>query len=79
MSDQEQYLLEILNRNSARLEWIAKEEVRGALLGGGAADGRYEQERNRLIKQADEILGDLQKLCQRELEGHHENSDNPLP
>ena len=52
----------LLRSNRDRLQWIADEEARGVLVGGGAADGRYEPERDRLIKQADEILAELERL-----------------
>jgi len=39
----------VLRRNRDRLQWIADEEVRGALLRSGAADGRHDQEREKLV------------------------------
>jgi len=35
-------------------------EARGAIFGSGAADGRLDPERERLIKKTEEILGKLE-------------------
>ncbi|MDE0052224.1 MAG: hypothetical protein OXO52_20760 [Rhodospirillales bacterium] len=45
-----------------RLQRIADEEARAARLRSGAADGRYEEERDRLIDKMDELLDQLEGL-----------------
>ena len=45
-----------------RLQRIADEEARAARLRIGAADGRHEDERDRLIDKMDELLDQLEGL-----------------
>ena len=57
---EENYLWLRLRQNRDRLQRIADEEARGAIIRSGAADGRFEKERERLIEQAEKILVKLE-------------------
>ncbi|MCY4557862.1 MAG: hypothetical protein OXF79_16095 [Chloroflexi bacterium] len=61
MSGQEETRLwERLRQIRNRIQEIADLEARGAIFGSGAADGRLDPERERLIKKTEEILGKLE-------------------
>ncbi len=45
-----------IERLHKKLEWISEEEARSAQFGGIAAQGHFEPERERIIRQTDELL-----------------------
>lgn len=44
-----------------RIQWIANEEVRSALVGGHAARGYFTKEKLDLLDQSEEVLDELNK------------------
>jgi hypothetical protein len=44
-----------------RVNWLASDEARAALIGGAAADGRFLPEKERLIDEAERILDELER------------------
>ena len=66
MSNSEENLFLLrLRQNQERLQWIANEEARGAIICSGAADGRFEKERERLIQEAEKIIVKLEALYRK--------------
>lgn len=59
---QEERLWNRMRQCRDRLQRIADAEARAALLRSGAADGRHEEERDRLIDKMDELLDQLEGL-----------------
>ena len=58
----EEHLWDLLKRNRDRLQWIADREAQAAMLRrGGSVESRFDNERETLINQADEILSKLEK------------------
>jgi hypothetical protein len=51
-----------IERLHKRLEWISEEEARSAMVGGVAAEGRFQPERDRIIKRTDEVLDEWAAL-----------------
>ena len=51
-----------IERLHKRLEWISEEEARSAMVGGAAAQGQFQPERDRIIKRTDEILDEWAAL-----------------
>ena len=51
-----------IERLHKRLEWISEEEARSAMVGGVAAEGRFQPERGRIIKRTDEVLDEWAAL-----------------
>lgn len=48
-----------------RVQWMADEEARAALVGGRAADGAFLDEKERLCEETDRILDELEKGLKR--------------
>ena len=51
-----------IERLHKRLEWISEEEARSAMVSGVAAEGRFQPERDRIIKRTDEVLDEWAAL-----------------
>ena len=51
-----------IERLHKRLEWISDEEARSTLVGGRAAQGHFQPERERIIKKTDELLDEWAAL-----------------
>ncbi|WP_428929718.1 hypothetical protein [Marinibacterium sp. SX1] len=60
-TDDEKFHAEI-ERLHKRLEWISEEEARSALVGGIAAQGSFQPERDRIIQRTDELLDEWTAL-----------------
>jgi hypothetical protein len=60
-ADEEKFRGEI-ERLHKRLEWISEEEARSSSVGGLAAQGYFQPERDRIIKRTDEVLDEWATL-----------------
>lgn len=57
---EEEWLLKRLEHIHGRMSWIANQEARSAWVGGLAASGIFQPERDRLIAEVEKILDRLQ-------------------
>lgn len=70
--DKQKRLNQKLTQNNIRLQKIAELEARGAQFNSGAADGRLDPERQRLIEENNIILDELENI----MTAHRNTSSN---
>lgn len=64
MIDRTRYerLMSRLAQIHQRVQWMADEEARSAWVNGAAANGLFFDEKERLLNEADRVLGELERL-----------------